>query len=82
MINIMVMLHIINIMVWSPPTQETMEARTAVMEVIEVPDDQLTLCLHRGEIFFLVLFVLIFIRDIFVLLGVRYFCPRLACPYL
>ena len=50
MINIMVMLHIINIMVWSPPTQETMEARTAVMEVIEVLDDLLTLCPPRGEI--------------------------------
>ena len=51
--NGLVTLHIINVKVWSPSTQETMEARTAVMEVIEVLDDQLTLCPPRGEIFFL-----------------------------
>ena len=48
--NGLVTLHIINVKVWSPSTQETMEARTAVMEVIEVPDDRLTLCPPRGEI--------------------------------
>ena len=50
-----------------------MEARTAVMEVIEVLDDRLTLCPPRGEIFFYSSCLSSSFWYIFVLLGVRFF---------